>query len=286
MIGRRAVIGLSLLSALLVCAFAAQSASAVETESKRTTFYTCVDSGILKNGDFEDEHCDKRGNNPGKEKFRHDLIKIGETTAIVGDNTPTTGEEKKPAVLKGNIGITKTEISCETFKTDETKSWIENSEPVAKDHKATGTARNEFSKCTVKAPAKCTIKEPIISEATIRGVEGLEGPKGEKNAMGLRFTGEIEAEGKKETFANITYEGVECALKGKTFPVTGKVIATSGPTTESAQENAHSGATLIFTPKFSMQKLHIGNEANKAEFETHATSRMNNGSPISMTTVT
>jgi hypothetical protein len=43
MIGRRATLGLSLLSALLVCALVAQSASAIEaTKSKRTTAFTCV----------------------------------------------------------------------------------------------------------------------------------------------------------------------------------------------------------------------------------------------------
>jgi hypothetical protein len=56
MIGRRAVVSLSLLSALLFSAFAAQSASA--TKATNTTTFTCV-KGTPGTEQFEDAHCDK-----------------------------------------------------------------------------------------------------------------------------------------------------------------------------------------------------------------------------------
>lgn len=291
MIGRRAVIGLSLLSALLFCAFAAQSASATINggkESTRTTAFTCLASGGETNKDFTDEHCDKKVT-AGTGSFEHLKIATGTETKIGGNNEKVTGatNEIESAVLRGTIGITKTEITCKKYVVDETKSFILNAQPKALEHKVTGTVRAEFSECEVKKPAKCTIRDPIIAEAIFVGVEGLKGPKvGEENAMGLRFTGEGEAEGKKETFARILYKGAECALKEKEFPVTGKVIATSGPTTaETGQESQHSGATLVFTPKFEMEELHIGVPANVAEFETIATSKMASaGNPLTLTT--
>jgi hypothetical protein len=63
------------------------------------------------------------------------------------------------------------------------------------------------------------------------------------------------------------------------------MIATNGPTAESAQENKESGATLVFTPKFKMQTLTLG--GNPAEFETITTATMFGlGNPISLTTTT
>jgi hypothetical protein len=300
MIGRRAVIGLSLLSALLVCAFAAQGASAAEKESENTTAFTCVKDAVNKNGDFKDEHCDETGV-IGKEEFRHDLIPLKTNTKIEGTNDKVTDRinEKKEvektvlpesAILRGEVLKVKTEITCKTVITDGTKSFIENTEPKEKNHKVTGTARNEFKECEVKKPAKCTIREPVVSEATFVGVDGLLDPKsGKENAMGVRFKGEIVNGENKDVFANILYQGAECGLKNLEVPVRGSAIATSGPTTESSQENKESGATLVFTPKFKMQNLVFG--VNTAEFETIVTPRMaaiegKQQSPIALTTTT
>ena len=105
----------------------------------------------------------------------------------------------------------------------------------------------------------------------MHAVEGLEGPKGEPNAMGLEF----EGEGKEETFVEIEYlnKGAEaCALNKKVFPVKGTAIATGGPTTASTQEDLESGATLVFTPEFKMEELTLG--GNPAEFTSIVTARM------------
>jgi hypothetical protein len=281
MIGRRAVIGLSLLSSILLSAFAAQSAFAAEETSKNTTAFTCEKVG--PGNEFADAHCD---NKTGGE-FAHKLIPLNTTTELEGSNTSVTESTKKsePAVLKGTIGLAKVTIECAKVKNNTAKSLVHNVEPVAGQHTFTGTAQNEFSECNVKELAKCIVAEPITSNANIHAVEGMEGPKAEKNAMGIEFIGS----GAEETFAEVEFKnkGAEaCSLNAKKFPIKGKVVATSGPTTESAQNNKHSGATLVFTPKFKMQTLKLG--PNEATFETIGTATMAGagGNPISLTTTT
>jgi len=283
MTGHRAVIGLSLLSALLLGALAAQSASAALTTSKNTTAHTCIKVEIPKTGDFEDAHCDKT--HPEKKgEFTHQLIKIGETTTIDGTNNEVTESTKKsePALLKGEIvGAGKLELECTTVKNNTTNSWIRNAEPAAGQHTLEGFVETEFSNCNVKLLKNCTVEEPIVTKANVHGVEGLEGPKAEKNAMGVEFVGA----GANETFVELGFLGVSCPIKTPTtFPIKGKVIATNGPTTESAQENRETGATLVFTPKFKMQELTLGGKV--AEFSTIATAKMPGGNPISATTTT
>ncbi len=286
MIGRRAAIGLSLLSALLVCAFAAQSASAlVVTKSNNTTAFTCVKEGGVQ--DFSGVHCNPADTvAPGNGEYGHDLIALNTPTEIDMTNSAVTESTKKsePAVLKGTISLAKVTIECTTVKNNVKTSLVENTEPIAGQHTLKGTIQTEFSTCNVKELVKCIVAEPIVAGATVHGVGGMEGPFGEKNAMGLEFVGH----GLEETFATIKFKnkGAEaCSLNGKEFPVKGRMIATNGPTTESAQENKESGATLVFTPKVKMQTLKFG--PNAAEFSSVLTPTMaGGGSPISMTTAT
>jgi hypothetical protein len=279
MIGRKATLGLSLLSALLICAFAAQSAFAIEAlTSKNTTAVTCVKEGGLR--DFSKEHCDAGDTVPaGTGKFGHVEFK-GETKEIAGTNEKVTEETKKleSAVFRWSVPGGKSEFTCEIVKFKVDESNLSNTEPELGKHTLSGTIVIEFSKCTVKAPLNCTIAEPLIFRTTIHGVEGMEGPKKEPNAMGIEFIGE----GEEETLAELEYKGEKCSLKGLKFKLKGKMVATSGPTTESSQENKEGGATWVFTPKFKMQTLKFG--ANEAELETILTPSMNGGNPISTTT--
>jgi hypothetical protein len=284
MIGRRVVIGFALLSALLFSAFVAQSASAlVVTKSNNTTGFTCV-KDALKTGDFKDAHCDEAGT-PGKEEYKHELIPLNTTIEGEATNQKVTNgtKDSEPAVLKGTIALTKVEIECTTFKNNTKNSVGHNVEPAAGQHTVTGQMEAEFSNCNVKLLSKCVVAEPIVVKATVHGVEGMEGPKGEKNAMG----GEIVGSGVEETFAVIEFKnkGAEaCSLNAKSFPVKGRMIATNGPTTESKQDNKHSGATLVLTPKFKMQTLKLG--PNPAELSAIATPTTASGSPVALTTTT
>jgi hypothetical protein len=286
MIGRRAIIGLSLLSALLFSAFAAQNASAIErVTSNNTTAFTCV-RDLANHGDFKDEHCDETGV-PGQEGYKHELIPVGQTTAIDLTNEKVTEFTKKsePKGLKGTIGLAKVEIECTTGKNNTATSWIRNSEPKAGQHTLEGTIETEMSNCNVKLLSKCIVKEPIVSKFTVHGVEGMVGPTGpavEPNAMGLEFVGH----GESETITEIEFKnkGAEaCSLNGKKFPLKGSMVATNGPTTASDQSNKETGATLVFTPK--TQTLTFG--PNPAEFKSISTMTMaGGGNPIARTTTT
>jgi len=272
MTGRRAVVGLSLLSALFLCAFAAQSASAALKTSNNTTAFTCF-KDQANTGDFKDEHCDETGMK-GQEKFKHKLIPFDQTTEV--DATNTTN-----AVLKGEVvGGGKVTITCTVVKNKTANSTLHNVEPVAGQHTFTGVAETEFTKCTVTELKNCTVKEPVVSKANVHGVEGMEGPNKEANAMGSEFIGS----GANETFTEITFEGASCAVKGTTFPVKGKVVATNGPLATSKQDDPHSGATLVFTNANAMEELTLGGKT--ATFTLTSTVTMAGGEPISLTTTT
>ena len=272
MIRRRALVGLSLLSALLFCAFAAQNALA--TKSVNTTAFTCV-KVAPGTGGFTDAHCDKASSG----EFAHQSIPLSTTTEVAATNQKVTNStnDSEPATLKTIIGLTQVHIDCNIVSAIPTKSVIHSVETDGK-HTVTGDVALEYSTCTVTKPAKCHIKEPVVAEATFEGAEGL-GPGG--NEMGMTFIGK----GTQEAFVEIHFTGPECALKEKTFKVKGSVIGTSGPTTESAQTNKGSGATAVFTPKNEMQKLVVATQP--AEFTSIVTPSMSGGgSPLTLTTVT
>ena len=93
MIGRKAVIGLSLLSALLFSAFAVQSASALVVKvSKNTTAFTCVKTEPNK-GDLKDAHCDEKVD-PNKGEYKHDAIALNTTTTVAATNQGVTKRQK------------------------------------------------------------------------------------------------------------------------------------------------------------------------------------------------
>jgi hypothetical protein len=271
MIGRRAIIGLALLSALLLCAFTAQSASAAKAVN--TTGVTCVEVAA-GTGDFTDAHCDISG----KGNFAHKAIANDLTTEGKATNQGVTESTKKsePAVLKSKVGLTATEITCNTAEAEPKNSLGHNIETEGK-HTITGTGRGIAKTCTVNKPAKCTVKEPIEGNGTGFAVEGLGAGA---NEMGAELVGS----GAEETFTEITFEGAECALKAKTFKVKGSVIVTSGPTTESSQTNKWTGATAVLTPKNGMEKLKLGVET--AEVTGIGTATGPSGAPFAATTVT
>jgi hypothetical protein len=262
MIGRRTVVGLSLLCALMVSALAVQSASAASAVN--TTATTCKKVEVPKTGAFDDEHCNIE-NASGKGEYIHGTPWKGTT------ETEASNEAGKNAVLKGELGGVKMEITC-TSVTDE-KGTLTNQE-VGKEHKLSGSTTVNFAGvCTVAKPAKCTVKTPITTKAVFEGVEGLGAGK---NEMGVEFkpsAGEI--------FTTITLEGAECALKGKPLEVKGTAIGTGAPAATAKQ----AGSTLVFTNAMTKETLSIGGKA--AEFESTTTVRMKGKEgPIALTTTT
>lgn len=263
---RKAVAGLSLLSALLFCALAAPGASAAHI-SENTTAFTCVKGGGSL--DFSDAHCDVT-TTPGKGEYGHVLIPEGKTEIeVTNEKTANKTTESAVFTLKSTLSGILTHTDCSTATGTGT---IENS-TTGKNHKVSGTLNLNVTNCTVTKPAKCSVKEPIVWEVNFTGVDELNGA--EKN-MGLEF-----APPAGKNFTEITFEGAECALKGKTFGVSGSAIGTGGPGGNAKE----SGATWVFSPEKEMQKLIWGGQPD--EFSASLTPKMKGGgNPISLTTVT
>jgi hypothetical protein len=270
MIGRKTTVGLSLLCALLFSAIAVQSAAA--TEGTNTTAFACVKS-VNGTREFLDAHCDIR--TPEKTgSYEHKVLALKAPTEIEATNE-TTGGAKSTQVLEGSPFKVATRIECTKLGGEGT---VENSEPIAKVHSLIGNGTLKYTGCTVVKPAKCTIKEIVLKVGSVESQEGLTGPKGEANAMGLQF---------KFGATVIILEGAECPLKGSSFALEGSVIVTNGPGTAEPQTNKHSGATAVVTPAMSS----LTAAGRPATYEGIATYRMlgkfgEPGDAITTTTVT
>jgi hypothetical protein len=89
---RRAVIGLCAICALLVSAYAAQSAAAA---TKGTTLFTCSSSAAVK--DFKSEHCVPGESGTG---FGHTAVAEKTTTQFTASNEKTDAETKGSTLWK------------------------------------------------------------------------------------------------------------------------------------------------------------------------------------------
>src|ERR1043166_1431764 len=157
MIGRRTISSFALLSALLFCALAAQSASAAP--AKNTTAFTCVKTTKAL-GLFQEAHCDKSG---PKVEGEYAHIEFAGSTEVTATNNAVTDSTKKTesAVLNSKVGLTATEITCTIVENEPKNSVIKNEEPAAGQHAVSGTVRTLFKTCTVNKPEKCKVAEPI-----------------------------------------------------------------------------------------------------------------------------
>lgn len=255
MIGRRAIASLSLLCALVFCAFAAQGASAATTG---TTVFECSKEAKVK--DFTDAHCD----NTGEGEYGH---KPTTKTAflVTNDKTKGTTTESTPSVLEGEVALTKTKITC----TKLSGSGELTNELAVEVHKAKGKVKTEFSGCTVEKPLKCVVKEPIVANSLGETVTNIGGTN-----MGLQLSPESEG-----IFATIEYlnKGAEaCGLNKQKFTVEGTAIGTgsAGSTTATPE----SGGTVIFGTD---SKLTLGGKP--ATFTATATNSVS-GNALTLTT--
>ncbi len=252
MIGRRAVIGLSLLCALVFCAVGASSASA-----KGMTAFECVKGGggIFK---YSEADCDVT-NDAGE--YGH--VEITKTIEI--DSKLVSANYK----LNTTLLTLATEITC-TVQTSTGGLTNEVGPPM----KAKGTAEISFSGCTVNKPAKCIVKEPIVAKTVVKSVIFNEA----KEEHGLEYS----ANGTK--FTEITFEnkGAEkCALAvGKPFPVEGTIIGTGSAV------NMTGGIQRFKKTEASMQKLTVGGEPATLEGETTVTNKVTNNALALTTTAT
>jgi hypothetical protein len=251
MIGRKSILGLSLLSALALFAFAAQGAMAKTfTNIETTKGYKCVHSVLAH--EFIDSACNsyELGSGTG---WSHKTF-----TGAIGINiTNTMTEETSPATLEATVFGVTAKLTASTVTGSGT---IENTESGVK-----GEVTVNYTGVTVDSPSGCEVEEPLVVNAKFHGVEDEEGH------MGLKFE---PAEG--TTFIEIPFTGEGCALNGNTFKVTGNAVATGG-----SEEEAHgSGATSVFKPEDESLKLGLG----KASFSSITTTTEEEGGAIALTT--
>jgi hypothetical protein len=212
MIGRKTVIGLTMLCALLVSAFAAQSASAVAS-----TAHTCKlgGTGTTNAATFSDEHCKvKAAGQTGA--YKHIGIAPSTTTEIIGTDV-TTAPARSGATLKATVAGSAIEL-------------------VAKEVHGTGSMEN-LAAPEMQAAGFGEIKYTNVTEnllgCKVTGKPGGAGVVETKKlaastlgaGMGLKFTPQ---EG--TLFAEL--ELTECIIGPITIKVFGSVLgATNGATT-------------------------------------------------------
>ncbi|HEX5610843.1 MAG TPA: hypothetical protein VFX45_12220 [Solirubrobacterales bacterium] len=154
---RRALVGLCMLCALLVSAFAAQSASAVGT-----TAYTCATTGTATGTKFSDAHC--KTSNPGGE-YRHVSIANGTTTELTGSNE-TTGGEKESSLVKATVAGSALTI---TASNSTLQGSITNAEEGGEMFMH-GTATITFTNVTANGGCKVFTDDPVNK---VKGEEGV-----------------------------------------------------------------------------------------------------------------
>jgi hypothetical protein len=234
MIGRRSVVGLSLLCALAVCALAASGASA----AGGTTLVTCKKGGTtldFKANAAGESHCSSTDKvTPGTGTYSHFKVERGVATTLSGSNAGTANETKEatPATLVSTIAGVELDINCPTVVST---GSIENTEPTAETHKIVGSGIVViFSGCELKKPVgqECKIKEGKITTNSLKS-ESVEDTE--------KFTPTSGT-----TFGTFTIEGCKTTALNGSKSVTGSVTAVPNGATQVVNILRNAESTLEF----------------------------------------
>jgi hypothetical protein len=213
MTGRKVVVSLSLLCALVLSAMGAANASAAGA-----TAYTCKNTGPAT-GTFSDAHC--LTDSPGG-GYSHIEITPNQSTSYKATNRNTDGSNN-PAVLTTTIAGVAVEIVCPVVHL---AGKLQNVTP-------TPTTMQVHLTEGVKTYTECTVPKPVLGECVIKGGQIVT----KKTTGTTVHTTEpkgihiVTAPEAGETIAEVTFEKCKNAALNKTYPMTGSVIALpSGPT--------------------------------------------------------
>lgn len=225
MIGRRSAIGIAVLCALAVSAFAAASASAVGT-----TAYTCAKAPTGEQ--FSDAHC-LTPHTGGTTGYKH--VEITTPTEVSGTNarTATNTTASSPAILHGNISGVETAVECTKVEGMGKLANKEEGEMFA--HIGEGVL--EYTGCTVTKPVGkgCVVTGGAITTGKVTG----------RTLTAASKQAEIKAEG--ATFASIPISGCSVAALNNTFSVTGSLkVSINGATISSTSAGVTAEGLLIF----------------------------------------
>jgi hypothetical protein len=219
MSGRKSVIGLAALFALVLCAFAAANASAAQRA------WTCAPTG----SGYSDAHC-VTATGTG---FSAVEIANGTATKITGTNAKTASGTTAAEVskLKGTISGLETEVQCTGLNgSGELTNAAES---------VSGTGTINYTTCTVTKPAgrECKVKNGTVTTNLLKATTVGQA------ANKLKFEPNTGTE-----FAKVPIEG---CLNNKPpaaeYPVSGSLIAnTSGATTTTTHAEITTQGTLTF----------------------------------------
>jgi hypothetical protein len=204
----RTVLGLCVAAALLVSAFAAQSASAETTE------FTCSKSVTTKT--WSDAHC--TNSSTGTKEYGHVAIPENTTTdAIGGAGTSFEGEQKLRASINGiNVEL----VSKSVSGTGSVKNTT-----VGGKMRVEGTGTSTLTNVTVQAPASKGCKV-FTDNGGVKGEEGVI----HTNELKVVTTEEMGLKTEPVATSFATFFIGNCAgseaLEGlnKTYEITGSVI--------------------------------------------------------------
>jgi hypothetical protein len=236
-----AFVGLAMLSALALCAFAAPGAQA----NPGTTAVTCV-KGATK--DFADERCEE-GVSTGTGEYGHEAIAVGTKTKVHAKST------KASITLSSTLATIKTKVVC-TGMTG--TGFLKNEEPSGGSHTLTGTEISlTYTGCDMKigkTEVTCGLKGGEVSVPSVKAMD-VEEAHGFAKAVKFEPT-------KGTVFANFT-TGPECpSIGNQTFVIEGSAVG------------APHGATVEFTEASTKPTLTLG--GNAASFEDTDELRMIN----------
>jgi hypothetical protein len=259
MTGRRAVVALSLLCALVAGALAAPNAMAL----KGTTANTCrpENNPQATTKGFEDEHCTKKLEGT-KVKFVQAELEFEKTTQITATNNVTGGQNSTPRLefkAEGEV----VEIRAGAFTTCAEKTTVRNSLFAKQQMVAGGEFCGEFTTLEVAQPSNtCKVKGGKIALTAGVSWQSLVAEVGKEEEMSVGFLAPAS-----ETFATFDLEKCPNKALDKTYTVKGKtVFANIG------KPGTIDGATLSFQTGPTGEALQIGGVP--AHFDATLTARM------------
>ncbi len=150
---RRTTVGLCLLCALALSAFAAQGAAA----SKGTTAFTCKKTEKGGAG-FKAAHC-KPGDAVGSSAaFEHVAVAEGTTTEISGTNKNTGSNTEQTTVVKMRNTQTGVDYEIQAGKVSGVGSVTNAKDPETGEHYVHGTFVVTFEEVVVTKPSGCKVE--------------------------------------------------------------------------------------------------------------------------------
>ncbi|HEX6666693.1 MAG TPA: hypothetical protein VF081_08875 [Solirubrobacterales bacterium] len=190
--GRRTVVGFCMLCALLVSAFAAQSASAITG----TTAFTCSKEAAIK--DRVGEHC---LNIEGSKEYGHVAIAENTTTEVTATNEKTEANTTKARLFTLRITIGGVPLAIHATGVSGS-GWMTNAvNPATKEHYAHGEGTVTFTGVTITEPAGRGCKVYTHKEDG-SGNPGEEGAEGIVHTRLLKATTEGQGDNVKFTAAD------------------------------------------------------------------------------------